>query len=189
MTNITVISRFREPELITLQNGGSVDTIHAVGSLSLLSVCLYNFDRRKEMLTRVVSCHLLAFIISPVPHGAMGCGQKGFKLIWRCHQLLSGFLAKGHLRRVSRQSRRSLMIRVINQVGVALFPSFYHLFISLFRFSFYINKVNCILNWVSNPEPLAFQTPVPGQVRVCIEVSYDNQTWVTWQHYCHLLWT
>ena len=33
--------------------------------------------------------------------------------MWRCHQLLSGFLAEGHLPRVSRQSRRSLMIRVI----------------------------------------------------------------------------
>ena len=44
---------------------------------------------------------------------AMGCGQKSFKLVWRCHQLLSGFLAKGHLPWVSRQSRRSLMIRVI----------------------------------------------------------------------------
>ena len=28
--------------------------------------------------------------------------KKGFKLLWRCHQLLSGFLAKGHLARVSR---------------------------------------------------------------------------------------
>ena len=36
---------------------------------------------------------------------AMGCGQKSFKLVWRCHQLLSGFLVKGHLSRVSRQSR------------------------------------------------------------------------------------
>ena len=26
----------------------------------------------------------------------MGCGQKSFKLVWRCLQLLSGFLAKGH---------------------------------------------------------------------------------------------
>ena len=46
----------------------------------------------------------------------MGCGQnllsmepwaaakKSFKLVWRCHQLLSGFLAKGHLPRVSRRS-------------------------------------------------------------------------------------
>ena len=29
----------------------------------------------------------------PWSHG--GCGQKSFKLVWRCHQLLSGFLAKG----------------------------------------------------------------------------------------------
>ena len=40
----------------------------------------------------------------------MGCGQKNFQLVWWCHQLLSGFLAKGHLLRVSRQS---LIIRVI----------------------------------------------------------------------------
>ena len=33
-----------------------------------------------------------------------------FQLVWRCPQLLSGFLAKRHLPRVSRQSRRSLMI-------------------------------------------------------------------------------
>ena len=32
-----------------------------------------------------------------VVHGAMGCGQKIFQLVWRCHQLLSGFIAKGHL--------------------------------------------------------------------------------------------
>jgi hypothetical protein len=35
----------------------------------------------------------------------MGCEQKSFKVVWRCHQLLSGFLAKGYLPRVSRQSR------------------------------------------------------------------------------------
>ena len=34
--------------------------------------------------------------------------EKNFKLVWRCHQLLSGFLAKGHLPRVSRQSRWSI---------------------------------------------------------------------------------
>ena len=38
--------------------------------------------------------------------------KKSFKLVWRCHQVLSGFLAKSHLPRVSCQSRRSLMIRV-----------------------------------------------------------------------------
>ena len=36
-----------------------------------------------------------------VVHGAMGCGQESFKLVWRCHQLLSVFLAEGHLPRVS----------------------------------------------------------------------------------------
>ena len=40
---------------------------------------------------------LLTSFKGPVVHGAMGCGQKNFQLVWRCHQLLSGFLAKGHL--------------------------------------------------------------------------------------------
>jgi hypothetical protein len=40
-------------------------------------------------------------------HRAIGCGQKNFKLAWRCHQLLSGFLVNGHLPRVSYQSRPS----------------------------------------------------------------------------------
>ena len=35
----------------------------------------------------------------------MFCGQKNFKLVWWCHKLLSWFLAKGHLPRLSRQSR------------------------------------------------------------------------------------
>ena len=34
----------------------------------------------------------------------MGCGQKSFKLAWRCHQFLSAFLATSYLPRVSRQS-------------------------------------------------------------------------------------
>ena len=36
----------------------------------------------------------------PVVHGAMGCDQKSFKLVWRCYQLLPGFLAKGQQNRV-----------------------------------------------------------------------------------------
>ena len=43
-------------------------------------------------------------------HGSIGCSLKNSKLVWRCHQHLSGFLAKNQLTRVSRQS---LMIRVI----------------------------------------------------------------------------
>ena len=37
----------------------------------------------------------------PVVHEAKGYGQKSFKLVWRCLQLLSEFLAKGHLPRVT----------------------------------------------------------------------------------------
>jgi hypothetical protein len=48
-----------------------------------------------------------------VVHGTMGCYQKSFKLVWGCHQLLSGFLANSHMPRVSRQSRLLLIIRVI----------------------------------------------------------------------------
>ena len=39
-----------------------------------------------------------------VIHGAMGCGEKGFKLVWKFHQLMFGFLVNGQLLRVSRQS-------------------------------------------------------------------------------------
>ena len=45
--------------------------------------------------------------ILPVVHRVMDRGQKSFKLMWRCHQLLSGFLVTGHLPRVSRKSRSS----------------------------------------------------------------------------------
>ena len=34
----------------------------------------------------------------------MGCGQKSFKLVWQCLQLLSKFLAQGHLPRMSLES-------------------------------------------------------------------------------------
>ena len=32
----------------------------------------------------------------PGVYGAMDSDKKIFKLVWRCHQLLSGFLANGH---------------------------------------------------------------------------------------------
>jgi hypothetical protein len=61
------------------------------------------------LFVRVIVLH------DPVVHRTMGRGKKIFKLVWRCHQLLSGFLTKGHLPRVSCQSRRSLMIWVTMQ--------------------------------------------------------------------------
>ena len=44
-------------------------------------------------------------VVLPVVRGAMGCGQKNFQLVWRCHDLLSGFLAKRHLPPVSQSSQ------------------------------------------------------------------------------------
>jgi hypothetical protein len=37
----------------------------------------------------------------------MDCDQTSFKLLWRCHQLLSEFINKGYLPRVSPQLRLS----------------------------------------------------------------------------------
>ena len=62
-------------------------------------------EGKKEMTGRILHVTVL--------HGDMDCGQNSFKLVWRCYQIQSGFLANGHLSRVSRQSSRSLMIRVI----------------------------------------------------------------------------
>ena len=46
--------------------------------------------------------------IIPAVHGAMGFGQKKkTKLVWQCHQFLSGFLVKSHLPRTLHQSRLS----------------------------------------------------------------------------------
>jgi hypothetical protein len=39
----------------------------------------------------------------------MSCGQKDFKLGWRYHHLLSGFLANDHFLRVSHQSLLIMM--------------------------------------------------------------------------------
>ena len=47
------------------------------------------------------------FPFVPVISGAMGCDQKCFKIAWRFHQLLSRFLVKGHLPRLSSQLRLS----------------------------------------------------------------------------------
>ena len=47
-----------------------------------------------------------------------GLRKKSFNLVWQCHQLLSVFLAKGHLPRVSLRSRGSL--RVILKINYLL---------------------------------------------------------------------
>ena len=40
----------------------------------------------------------------PAVHAAMGCVQQSFKLVWWCFQVLSIFLVKYHLPRVSHLS-------------------------------------------------------------------------------------
>ena len=53
----------------------------------------------------VVKIVLVVMVVTGVDvHGAMGCGPKSFKLVWRYYQLLSGFLVKRHFPRVSSQS-------------------------------------------------------------------------------------
>ena len=49
-------------------------------------------------------------------HGAMGCSQSSFMLVWRYHQLMSGFLANDHLPRVSRQSPLSVNDKDANEM-------------------------------------------------------------------------
>ena len=51
----------------------------------------------------------------PAVHGVIGCSQRSFQLAWRCYQLLSGFLAKRHLRRVSRQFCLSANDKVVHR--------------------------------------------------------------------------
>ena len=67
------------------------------------------WSRYSQFCKLLLSCWNI-YLLSMEPWAA---AKKNFYLVWRCHQLLSsGFLAKGHLPWVSRQSRRSLMIRV-----------------------------------------------------------------------------
>ena len=49
-------------------------------------------------------------------HGAMGCGQKSLKVVWQCYKLLYGYLAKGHLPRVSRLSHLSANVEGDNRM-------------------------------------------------------------------------
>ena len=53
-------------------------------------------------------------VMSSVVHGIKVCGQKIFMPVWWCHQLQSGFLAKGYLPRMPLQLRLSADDRVIS---------------------------------------------------------------------------
>ena len=73
------------------------------------STLLDNLSQRILRLLYQFFHYLEAISCCPWSHGLW---PKNFKVLWWCHQLLSGFLAKGQLFRVSHQSR-SLMIRLI----------------------------------------------------------------------------
>ena len=60
----------------------------------------------KSKILRSIYVNFLSFYFFDV-HRAIGCGQQSFTLVWRCHQLLSRVLARGHLPLVSPQSRLS----------------------------------------------------------------------------------
>ena len=53
-----------------------------------LKLFFCQFPCLSHMLTAIYN------MIYAVVHGAMGCGQKSFKFVWRYHELLSGFLNK-----------------------------------------------------------------------------------------------
>ena len=59
---------------------------------------------------------LFYFILFYCVHGTMGSGQNTFMLVWRCNHLLSGFLTKGHLPRVSCKSLLSVSDKGDNEV-------------------------------------------------------------------------
>ena len=54
--------------------------------------------------------------MGPVFHGAMGCNQRNCNLVCRYYQLLSEFLAKVYLPRVSCQSRLSANVKGDNEM-------------------------------------------------------------------------
>ena len=60
------------------------------GLCFIICIDIYFFKARTLIVGRDILCNMA------VVHGAIS-----FSLVWRCHQLLSVFLAKGHLPRVS----------------------------------------------------------------------------------------
>ena len=105
---------------VIVSNGGPYLQMRSVGS--------HSTSGGEEKVEKDKTGSLWLLLLLPAAHGAMGCGQKSFKLVWRCHQLLSGFLAKDHLPRVSRPLPRSLNeVSKFLIIYTLLFFSFTHL--------------------------------------------------------------
>ena len=88
---------------------GHVITLIRIISIVFIFSILFPFRSfviRVTSSARTSSFWALFFCV----HGTLGCVQRSVMIVWRCRQLLSGFLAKGHLPRVS---RLSTVVRVI----------------------------------------------------------------------------
>ena len=95
----------------------------------------YVYERIRDvsimyLFTKPVPPRLFYLIYFFGVNGAISCGQKSFTLVWGWQKLLSGFLAKGHLPRVSRQSRLSANDKCgcIVLMGWSLLPNALRLF-------------------------------------------------------------
>ena len=69
-----------------------------------------------HLMCYVLLCTMLlrfSYLFSMEPWAAV---KKSFKLVWQCHQLLSGFIANDHLPRVSSQSCLSANDKGINKM-------------------------------------------------------------------------
>ena len=79
---------------------------HALGKRTVIKCFFPNFGLPYYFSVKRYLLRVYFFCV----HGVVVCCQKSFALVQRCQQLLSGFLAKGHL---PRGSHRSLVIRMI----------------------------------------------------------------------------
>ena len=95
---ITSTCLFPQPTKATVLAESSSFSLSFIASLHSVAGCRHETGR---------CCSFLPFFFCV--HGAIGCGQKSFTLVWWCQQLLSGFLAKGHLPREPRLSANEII--------------------------------------------------------------------------------
>ena len=78
------------PPLIPLRNS------NPLSAFIILLSCLVTSQVNISIVNFLTDSSDIYFVLNwTFVHWTMSCGQKGFKLMLRCHQLLSGFLANG----------------------------------------------------------------------------------------------
>ena len=110
--------KFNDIEPTSIQIwGGGITMCH--NSEILLTYCIvFSFwQHTSEIITTYnvgymiglpeISVGFNSGLLRPVVYWATSSATNSFKLMWRCHQFLSGFLTEDHRPRVSRQSRLS----------------------------------------------------------------------------------